>query len=69
MYVTVLPAKSDSDVVFCLQLLSKTLICICPYVSMSLTSGHKRPLHGNKLAPRTPANGDIWHLLAQTGMS
>ena len=24
---TVLPAKSDSDVVFCLQLLSKTLTC------------------------------------------
>ena len=24
----VLPAKSDSDVVFCLQLLSKTLTCI-----------------------------------------
>ena len=24
---TVLPAKSDSDLVFCLQLLSKTLIC------------------------------------------
>ena len=24
-YATVLPAKSDSDVMFCLQLLSKTL--------------------------------------------
>ena len=24
---TVVPAKSDSDVIFCLQLLSKTLIC------------------------------------------
>ena len=24
---TVLPAKSDSDVIFCLQLLSKTLTC------------------------------------------
>ena len=24
---TVLPAKSDSDIVFCLQLLSKTLTC------------------------------------------
>ena len=26
--VIVLPAKSDSDVMFCLQLLSKTLACI-----------------------------------------
>ena len=26
--VTVMPAESDSDVIFCLQLLSKTLTCI-----------------------------------------
>ena len=26
-YLTVLPAKSDSDAMFCLQLLSKTLAC------------------------------------------
>ena len=27
MCITVLPAKNDSDVIFCLQLLSKTLTC------------------------------------------
>ena len=27
LYCTVLPAKSDSDIMFCLQLLSKTLAC------------------------------------------
>ena len=29
---TVLPAKSDSDVIFCLQVLSKTLACM-PHLS------------------------------------
>ena len=35
---TVLPAKSDSDVVFCLQLLSKTLTCTLHFSYCKLIS-------------------------------
>ena len=36
-HCTVLPTKSDNDVIFCLQLLSKTLTCIDQYTPLELT--------------------------------
>ena len=40
-YVTVLPAKSDNDVVFCLQLLSTTLTCTL-HLSLCESMDHLR---------------------------